>query len=181
MFNAILIAAALLHICIAVSHFFITSKIWARRARIFSLIAGIAGFAGAVICSAEFYIRISRSGFAPDLAQWCRDVFSGCLCDVLPVFGVIFVLLTASSVFQPKMLPLRSALGALSAIFLLIYSKITVALSDNSLATVKWEILTLCVSLSLALLICRIADFRRLENKTPDEKRKNKRVRVIKK
>ena len=182
MYTAVIILISIFHISIAAAHFFISSEKWARIAGHISLFAGALGVLGAAVSVAEFYIRISSSDYSSDLKEWCYEVFSGYLKDVLPAFGIIFALLIISSLLQPKMLLLRSALGMLSSVFVLIFSKIAINLFENSQVTVKWEIIFFSISLSLAFLLCRVSDFRRFSNSVPDkDSRKNKKVRVIKK
>ena len=173
MYIAISAFLALIYLSVAVSHFFITDKKWAQFNKRACIVSGAAGILSSVFISVLFYVR--SSSFSEGDKEWAGKVFSGYLKDVLPVLGVILLILLLSSVFQPKMKPLRVIITLVSSVFVLVFGYIASFLAENENVSVTFYICALSISLSVAVQFCGFRDFGRLyERLEGEEKAKTK-------
>ncbi len=172
MYIVISVVLSLVFIGVAVSHFFITDKKWAVRAKYFSLASGIAGAAAAAAASAVFFIR--SASMPEGDREWASNVIGGYFLDVLPALGVILVILILSAVFQPKMRGMRVIVAALASVFLLIFGSISSFLAENNGVSVAIYIRIISISLAIMIQFCGFFDFGRLYLKLAGEDKRGK-------
>ena len=179
MYAAASVALALFFISLAVSHFFITDKKWARRLSFLCAALGAAGLAAMAAFSVYFFVSVSKYG--DESREWAVGVLSGYFKDVLPALAVILLILILSAVFQPKMRPMRIVVSALSSILLLVYGYVASYLSQNGSVSVSFYLHALSISGSLAPVFCQFFDFRRLYEKLSSENTGKKSNKVSRK
>ena len=173
MYAALSIFLSLIFLSVAVSHFFISDKKWAKINKTGCIAAGAAGILSAVFLIVFF--RIRSSSFEEGKREWARDVISGYLKDVLPVLSIILAILILSAIFQPKMRAMRIIVTFAASVFLLVFGYISSFLSENDTVSVTFFIHALSISLAVLTQFCGYFDFRRLQEKLGAEEKNKKR------
>ncbi len=167
---ALFIVLSVFFIALAVSHFFIRDKKWAKINKYASLVCGVAGGASSIATFIFYLIR--TSSYEETDREWARATVSAYLKDVLPILGIILVILILSAVFQPKMRVMRVIVTALSSVFILVFGYIASFLSENDSVSVEIYICVFSISLSVMTQFCGYFDFKRLYEKLSGEKNK---------
>ena len=167
----------LFFIALAVSHFFIRDKKWAKINRNVTLVCGIAGALSSVVTFIVFYILSSK--YETNDSEWARATIWSYLKDALPILGIILAILILSAVFQPKMKVMRVIVIALASMFILVFGLIASYISENGSVSVDIYIYIFSISLAVMTQFCGYFDFRRLyeklcgakEKKTPKKRK----------
>ena len=169
MYVPLSVVLSLIFLSVAVSHFFITDKKWAKINKSGCVAAGIAGIFSAVLFFVLFLIR--SSSLKEEDGEWAREVISGYLKDVLPVLGVIVAILVLSAIFQPKMRVMRIIVTFAASVFILVFGYISSFLAENDSVSITFYIHALSISLAAAVQFCGFFDFKNLYERLDSEEK----------
>lgn len=161
---AVIAAAA---IVFAVSKFFLSSAVWAKRDKIISLALGGAGLLSFVVFLVITLVKlhVANETKTPDYGDWASGVISGYFKDVLPVFGIVVLLVVLSGVFQPSKYPLRAIVISIASILLLVYGELAAYFASGGNVPLETVIREMSYSLSVFMFGFGYFDYKYLASK----------------